>query len=92
MGKYFVSVELAGDPEWQIYPSVDALLGGKGFMRQVTASEGTVCTLPAMLYAGESPLPSETLAQQISAWIRGSLWPDTVVFVIEAGEWGVQYP
>jgi len=90
--KYFVSVELAGDPEFEIYDSLDALLASHGFVGQLTASDGTVCELPATLFAGESTLEAEALALQISEWVRGVLCADTVVFVMEAAAWGVQYP
>lgn len=90
--KYFVAVELVDDPEWDVYDSLTALLATHGFVGQVTASEGTVCQLPAMLYAGESGLEAEALAQQISAWIGEVLTERTVVFVMEAAAWGVQYP
>jgi hypothetical protein len=90
--KYFVAVELVDDPEWDVYESLTALLATHGFVGQVTASEGTACQLPAMLYAGESALEAEALAQQISAWIGEVLTERTVVFVMEAATWGVQYP
>jgi hypothetical protein len=90
--RYFVAVELVDDPEWDVYESMTALLATHGFVGQVTASEGTVCALPAMLYAGESELEAEPLAQQVSAWIGEVLTERSVVFVMEAATWGVQYP
>ena len=90
--KFFVAVELVDDPEWEVYDSVSALLASHGFAGQVTASEGALCDLPAMLFAGESELEAEPLAQQISAWIGEVLTERTVVFVMEAATWGVQYP
>jgi hypothetical protein len=78
MPKYFVRVELRGDPALAVYLKLHAFLRTKGFLTEVDGQE-----LPHATYFGPSEMSANELSGKLSDEIRLETQFDALVAVAE---------
>jgi len=90
---YVVCVHLAGFPDEEIYSRLILSMKKLGFDRLVMGKIDTGAllevVLPPATFVGQSGLPSDQLACDLSSHLQKSVWNETCVFTAKFTEWAL---
>ena len=95
MPNYVVRVELRGNPSYDEYESLHALMAQKGFQQIVAGTDNQGnnkrFSLPHATYYGSSNNECSSVRDSISQAIKGQIQQDIIVFVVQSQTWAISY-
>jgi hypothetical protein len=93
MANYAIRVELKGNPTYDEYETLHALMAEWGFYRTVDGVDGKgnqkSYDLPHAVYYGSSNSSCGTVRDQIRDAVKSEIQEKIIVFVVEAGTWAL---
>jgi hypothetical protein len=88
MPNYSVRVELRGNPSFETYEKLHALMKKQGFLQTVTGDKGT-SALPHATYYGWSSYSCEEVRNLLVADIKSNVQTNIIVFVAQTVKWAL---
>jgi hypothetical protein len=93
MANYAIRVELRGNPTWELYDQLHALMAGQGFLQTIrgVGSKGQPRTdsLPHAVYFGPSDAATGAVRDWVVAAVQARVQKDILVFVVQASDWAM---
>jgi hypothetical protein len=93
MSNYAIRVELRGNPTWEQYDRLHALMARQGFLQTIkgVSPDGTqqVFNLPHAVYYGPSNASPGAVRDSVSKAVKAEVQPDVVVFAVAATDWAI---
>jgi hypothetical protein len=88
MPNYTARVELRGNPPFEKYEKLHALMKNKGFLQTITNDQGT-WELPHATYYGWSTDSCGSVRNSVRDEVKTKIQNDIVVFVAQTEDWGL---
>lgn len=93
MAHYAIRVELRGNPSYEEYEALHALMAKRGFYQTVDGVDGEgsskTFNLPHAVYYGSSNSDCGAVRNQIRDAVKSEVQQKIVVFVVEANTWAL---
>ena len=93
MANFAIRVELRGDPSFQTYQKLHALMAKNGFRQTIDGfdlqgNKGKF-DLPHAVYYGSSSDACSTLSESVAKQVRAQIQQDIIVFTVQAETWAL---
>jgi hypothetical protein len=88
MPDYTVRVELRGNPPFERYEKLHALMKSKGFLQTIANSGGT-WELPHATYFGWSTDSCGAVRDSVRSDVKAKIQADILVFVAQTEDWAL---
>jgi hypothetical protein len=89
MSEYAIRVELRGNPSYEEYEKLHALMTKKGFVRTIVGSDGKSYSLPHATYWGSSPSDVGSVRNTIRNAVKSEIQDSIIVFVVQSSNWAL---
>lgn len=94
MADFAIRVELKGDPSFETYQKLHALMAKKGFLQTIAGVDlqGNKRTfnLPHAVYYGTSADSCSVVAESVAQAIKAQIQDDIIVFAVKAETWALR--
>jgi hypothetical protein len=91
MAKYAIRVELRGNPTYQEYETLHALMARMGFLQTIDGVDRrgnpTRSNLPHAVYYGASAADCGTVRDNVATAVKAQVQNNIIVFVVQAATW-----
>lgn len=88
MANYAIRVELRGDPSYETYEKLHALMKNNGFDQRIKGLNG-MSSLPHATYYGSSTSECTSVRDTLQAQIKSKIQQEIIVFVAEVQTWAL---
>jgi hypothetical protein len=89
MSEYALRVELRGNPKYEEYEKLHALMAQKGFAKTIVGSDGKSYSLPHATYWGSSLSDVGSVRNAIRDAVRSEVRDNIIVFVVHSSGWAL---
>jgi hypothetical protein len=93
MAYYAIRVELKGNPTYQEYQTLHALMARMGFSQTIdgvdTRGNQRAFDLPHAVYYGSSQADVGTVRTSVATAVKAQVQNDIIVFVVQAATWAI---
>jgi len=93
MASYAIRVELRGNPSYEQYETLHALMAKRGFYQTIDGVDGSgnqkTFNLPHAVYYGSSNSSCGTVRDQIRDAVKSEVQNNIIVFVAEVRNWAL---
>jgi hypothetical protein len=94
MANFAIRVELRGDPSYETYEKLHALMAKKGFMQTVAGVDlqgnHSTFNLPHAVYYGSSLGSCSAVAESVAQAVKAQIQKDFIVFAVQAETWALR--
>jgi uncharacterized protein involved in propanediol utilization len=91
--EYAIRVELRGNPSFQQYQNLHALLAKMGFGQTIKGlniqGQTASFNLPHAVYFGSSTADISAVRNNVVTAIKSQIQQDIIVFVVQSGTWAI---
>jgi hypothetical protein len=91
MADFAIRVELRGNPSFETYEKLHALMANKGFMQTVSGVDlqgnHNTFNLPHAVYYGSSLDSCSAVAESVAQAVKAQIQKDIMVFAVKAETW-----